>query len=88
MVDGHGPNRVFKIHELVGVIASQLVLISEESAVNLACSSRYLEEPVLSVLWETQSSLFTLLEVLPEETWDIEGGDVGEGSTVSSLNPT
>jgi len=64
----HGiPNRVFKISELTRLIAVQLVLAGEKSAVNFACTCRYLEEPVLSMLWETQSSLCYLLEVLPEE---------------------
>jgi len=64
--------RVFKITELTRTIASQLVLISLKSTVDLACSSWYLEEPVLSTLWETQSSLCTLLKVLPQQTWRIE----------------
>jgi len=62
-------HRIFKISELTRLIASQLVLISRKSAVNLACACRSLEEPNLSTLWETQSSFFTLLEVLPRETW-------------------
>jgi len=67
------PHRVFKISELTRVIASHLTPTSSESAVNLACTCRCLEEPVLSTLWETQPSLHTLLRVLPEETsWDFE----------------
>ena len=66
------PYRVLKISELTRHIASQLVLIdSQRSAVDLACTCRSLEEPVLSTLWETQSSLFTLLGVLPNETWEL-----------------
>ena len=65
------PHRVFKISELTRLIASQLVLTSRQSAVNLACACRSLEEPVLSTLWETQWSLRTLLEVLPKETWEV-----------------
>ena len=63
------PHRIFKISELARLITSQLILISRRSAVNLACACRYLEEPVLSTLWETQSSLCNLLRVLPKETW-------------------
>ena len=69
MIDDNVPHRVFKISELTRVIASQLTLIDPKSAVNLACACRYLEEPALSALWETQFSLCTLLIVLPEETW-------------------
>ena len=70
MAHDGAPRRVFKISELTILIASQLVLISPKSAVNLACASRCPEEPVLSTLWATQQSLDTLLEVLPEGTWD------------------
>ena len=72
MTDHHTPNRIFKISELTRLIASQLVLISQQSAVNLACACRCLEEPALSTLWETQGSLWILLEVLPGEAWDCQ----------------
>jgi len=64
------PHRVFKISELARVIAHQLILIGQKSAVNLACTSRCLEEPALSTLWETQQSMGILLEVLTEATCD------------------
>lgn len=86
MIHNSTPHSIFKISELTRSIAGQLVLISRKSAVNLACSSRYLEEPVLSALWETQSSLFTLLELLPEHTWCIEEEDNGWCGTVSDLD--
>jgi len=74
------PHRVLKINELTRLIANQLVLISRKSAVNLACVCRSLEEPNLSALWEAQSSLFTLLGVLSEGTWELRclkfGGDM------------
>ena len=69
MIHDSAPHRIFKISELARLITSQLILISRRSAVNLACACRYLEEPVLSTLWETQSSLCNLLRVLPKETW-------------------
>ena len=67
--DGSMSNRTFKINELTRLIAAQLVLIDKKSAVNLACVSRRLEEPVLSTLWETQESFSRLLRVLPGGTW-------------------
>lgn len=70
MICDNAPSRIFNISELVRLIASQLILISRKSAVNLACACRSLEEPVLSTLWEKQSALYTLLEVLPGATWD------------------
>ena len=69
MIHDSASHRVLKIGELTRVIASHLVAISRKSVVNLACSCRYLEEPVLSTLWETQPLLITLLMTLPEDTW-------------------
>jgi len=70
MIHESTPYRVLKISELTRLVASQLVLIgAEESTVNLACVCRSFEEPALSTLWETQWSLYILLELLPQETW-------------------
>ena len=78
MIDsGCGPNRVFKISELSRLITNQLIPTNNKSAVNLARVCRHLEEPVLSTLWATQSSLHTLLEVLPEENWDYNYPELG-----------
>jgi len=83
MIHDNAPLRVFKISELTRVIAGQLMLNGQNSAVNLACTCRYLEEPVLSTLWERQESLSTLLKVLPNTDWCING--VGWGCTVRGL---
>jgi len=84
MIHDSTPHRVLKISELVRHIASQLVLIDAEgSAVNLACACRSLEEPILSTLWETQWSLYTLLRVLPEENW----GSHSKTQMVCGLDP-
>ena len=72
MIDDSAPYRVLKIGELTRLIASQLILIGRESAANLACTCRYLEVPVLSTLWETQSPLYTLLKTLPRDAWGWE----------------
>ena len=72
MIHDSTPYRVLKISELTRLIASHLVLIdAKDSAVSLACACQSLEEPILSTLWETQWSLFTLLKVLPEGTWEV-----------------
>ena len=71
-------HRIFKISELTRLIASQLVLISRRSTVNLACACRSLEEPNLSTLWETQRSLFTLLEVFPREILEYQCLEAGK----------
>jgi len=85
IVDDDAPNRVFKIGELARLIASQLVLVSRNSAVNLARTCRHLEEPALSTLWKTQDSLDTLLKALPDVTWVYEYPAVGS-SVVRDLD--
>jgi len=83
---GATSHRIFKISELARFIAGQLVPISRNSAVSLACACRYLEEPVLSTLWETQPSLNILLEALPEAVWEYT--HLGHGRrTVCDLDP-
>ena len=77
-------HRIFKISELTRLIAGQLILINPKSVVNLACACRYLEEPALSTLWETQWSFHTLLKVLPQENLEVDCLD--EGLTVRCLN--
>ena len=69
MVQDDAPHRVLRISELTRLIAGQLIPTGRTNVVDLACVCRYLEEPALSTLWETQSSLLALLRVLPEETW-------------------
>ena len=69
MIHDGTPHCIFEISELAREIASQLVLVSPWSTVNFGCACRRLEEPVLSTLWESQSSLCTLLEVLPSDIW-------------------
>jgi len=96
MLDDSASHRVFKIGELAGAIASQLIPISQKSAVNLACTCRYLEEPVLSALWEEQVLSEALLGILPEGGlnqkfrmskggWEVSGRDVSlEHRTLTS----
>ena len=72
MIHNSAPLHIFKIAELARPIADQLVLSDGRSAANLSCACRCLEDPVLSALWATQPSLYTLLKVLPEGDWHIE----------------
>ena len=67
------PNHIFNIGELTKLIASQLVLISRKSTVNLACAVTVgALKNRSSALWETQSTLCALLESLPGGKWDFE----------------
>ena len=79
-------HRIFKISELTRLIATELIPIGQKSAVNLACACRYLEEPVLSTLWETQHLVHVLLEVLPEGAWDYTRLEPGR-KIVRDLDP-
>jgi len=72
MIHDSASHRVLKVFELARLIANQLTPASRKSVVNLACACRYLEEPVLSALWETQWSLGFLLKVLPGGIWDFD----------------
>lgn len=83
MTQDNAPLRVLKISELTRAIASQLVSYRRRGAACLARTCRYLEEPALSALWETQQSLFTLLKVLPKGNWRIDG--TGQDRTVRGL---
>ena len=85
MIDDGAPHRVFKIGELTRLIAKYLILDDQESAAHLAYACRYLEEPVLSTLWETQESLCILLKVLPGDTWDWDDRGLAE-SVVCDVN--
>jgi len=85
MIDDDTAHRVFKIGELARLIARQLTPDDQESVLNLACACRYLEEPVLSTLWETQDSLTNLLEALPRDNWRWSSQAVGDG-VVRDLN--
>jgi len=68
------PRRVFEISELTRHVALKLIETSQKSAVDLACTSRDLEQSVLSVLWAEQQSLCTLLEALPQVVLDCTDG--------------
>ena len=69
MTSDSAAHRVLKTSEITRPVASQLILIAGlKSVVNFACACRHLEAPVLSTLWETQSSIRTLLRVFPSGT--------------------
>lgn len=71
------PHRIFEIGELTRMIAVELILLSRRSTVNFACTSRGLKELVLGALWARQSSLFTLLMMLPDGTLDCQSLENG-----------
>ena len=68
------PHPIVEIDELLRLVIEELVQISPPTAVSFAVSCRFLEEPTLSSLWKHQSSLRTLVKVLPQHRVWIEFG--------------
>ena len=80
------PHRIFEIDELARLISCHLVSTHPASAVSLASTCRFLEEPALSSLWELQDSLTALIGVSPIIMIDGEVCDRGSLS-YSHLTP-
>jgi hypothetical protein len=65
-------HRCWALDEIVRVIAANLVLDkANASAVSLANCSKSLEEPALSEVWRSLSSLAPLVKSFPPEVWEI-----------------
>ena len=62
------PHQIFFVEELVMLITKEVIEYSYEDAICLALTCRALESPALSVLWATQTTLSTLIRVLPQDT--------------------
>jgi len=60
------PHPIVEIDELLRLVVEELVEISPRTVASFAVTCRSLEEPVLSSLWKHQSSLCTLVMVLPQ----------------------
>ena len=63
------PPPIFEIDELLRLVIDELVETNPPTAVSFALTCRSLEEPTLRSLWKQQTSLITLLEVLPQINW-------------------
>ena len=62
------------VDEIVRLIAHELIASGGRgTAVGLACCCKSFEDPVLDVLWATQTKLLPLLGCFPGEVWN-EGG--------------
>lgn len=75
--------------EILRLVTYELVSSrGQATAVALACCCKTFEDPVLDALWETQERLLPLLEALPGDIWDGDGGNVGMPPTfiLSVLN--
>jgi len=70
-------HRCLYIHEIVGLIASELTAGGgRATAVALACCCKIFEDPVLDALWATQDKLMPLLKTLPGDIWSSDGRNV------------
>lgn len=72
----------FQLDEVFRIIVEQLVALSPRSALSLALCCKSLTDPSLSVLWEQQKRLSTLVKVLPPDVWVYQETDSPTGELV------
>ena len=90
------PSHPFQVDEVFRSIVEELVVLSPSSVLSLALCCKSLTDLSLSVLWEQQKRLSTLIKVLPPDAWTYEETDSPAGELVghthlydsgSTLNP-
>ena len=64
------------------LIVEQLVVLGPRSILSLALSCKSLTDVSLSVLWERQRRLSTLIKVLPPDAWTYQETDSPAGELV------
>ena len=72
----------FQVDEVFRFIVEQLVALSPSSALSLALCCKSLTDLSLSVLWERQKRLSTLIKVLPPDAWTYQETDSPAGELV------
>ena len=72
----------FQVDEVFRFIVEQLVALSPSSALSLALCCKSLTDLSLSVLWERQKRLSTLIKVLPPDAWMYQETDSPAGELV------
>jgi len=72
----------FQVDEVFRFIVEQLVALSPSSALPLALCCKSLTDISLSVLWERQKLLSTLIKVLPPDAWAYQETDSTSGELV------
>jgi len=75
----------FQVDEVFRIIVEQLVALKPRSALSLALCCKSLTDVSLSVLWERQKRLSTLIKVLPPDAWAYRETDSPAGELVSHL---
>ena len=76
------PSHPFQVDEVFRSIVEELVLLSPSSVLSLALCCKSLTDLSLSVLWEQQKRLSTLIKVLPPDAWTYEETDSPAGELV------
>ena len=74
---------LFQVDELLRPIVEDLIALSPASVLSLALCSKYLTDVALSVLWERQKRLSTLIKVLPADAWTYEETNSPTGELAS-----
>ena len=72
----------FQVDEVFRFVVEQLVALSPRSALSLALCCKSLTDMSLSVLWERQRKLSTLIKVLPPNAWAYQETDSPAGELV------
>lgn len=76
------PCHPFQVDEVFRLIVEQLVALGPGSALSLALCCKSLTDMSLSVLWERQRRLSTLIKVLPPDAWAYQETDSPAGELV------
>ena len=76
------PCHPFQVDEVFRLIVEQLVALSLRSGLSLALCCKSLTDIPLSVLWERQKRLSTLIKVLPPDAWTYQETDSPAGELV------
>jgi hypothetical protein len=76
------PCHPFQVDEVFRFIVEQLVALSPRCVLSLALCCKSLTDMSLSVLWERQKRLSTLIKVLPPDAWTYQETDSTAGELV------
>ena len=76
------PPHLFQVDDVFRLVVEELDFLSARSTLSLALSCKSLTDLSLSVLWERQKKLSTLIKVLPPDAWAYEETDSLAGELV------
>lgn len=76
-----------QVDEVLRSIVEEVISLNPRSVLSLALCCSYLTDVSLSVLWEQQRKLSTLIKVLPPDAWAYEETQSPAGQLVSLNRP-